>query len=188
MTTAEDYLRPRGDPRVAQTRELVLKAARDLLLSEGQDSVTPTRLTEITGISRSTIYRHWNDPGEIIFEATATDSQRAPFTPQGDVRKDLTAYLKALRDMLEGDQGSLLATQIDRSEHDEAASDTMERIAVGRRDLIRRLAQHPSEDFTTAHALLVGPLVFQRYLAREKISDELITEVVAAYMATFQLR
>jgi len=75
----KDYERPAGDPRVAETREVVLTAARRLISDEGQDAVTPTRLMAMTGVSRSTIYRHWADPKAIIFEATASDTTRLPF-------------------------------------------------------------------------------------------------------------
>lgn len=180
MTTAA-YKRPAEDPRVAQTRDLVLRAARELLIAEGQEAVTPSRLTEMTGISRSTIYRHWADPTDIIFEATALDVERPPFAPTGDVATDLRSYLVALRSMLESDQGKLLATQMDRANHDAETDVVMGRITEGRRALIARVAQYTEPDFGPLHALLVGPLVFQRFMARQPISDELIDLVVETF-------
>ncbi len=184
MEAESAHRRPSEDPRVAQTRQLVLSAARTLLVEEGQESVTPTRLAELTGISRSTIYRHWNEPIDIVFEATAVDTRQPPFTPSGDPRTDLTGYLEVLRDMLESPYAKLLATQIDRAEHSPETVETLQVIATGRCELIRDLVKHPTDDFALEHALIVGPLIYQRFMAHGEISDELIALVVDAHLST----
>jgi len=184
MADDNGYRRPPVDPRVVQTRALVLAAARKLLVEEGQEAVTPTRLSEITGISRSTIYRHWSDPLDIIFEATATDTDQVSFTPTGDVGEDLTLYLGVLRKMLESQYAPLLATQIDRAGHDPVISETLQDIANRRRVLIGSLLQHPGDDFGPAHALIVGPLIYEHFMARREITDELIELIVSAYLHT----
>jgi AcrR family transcriptional regulator len=161
---------------------LVLQAARQLLIEEGQEAVTPTRIASLTGISRTTIYRRWNDTADIIFEATATDIQESPPSPSGDRRTDLIDYLHGNADMLASPRGTLLATQIERTEHHDTVADIMETIAAERAPFIQRLAQHTGTDFSVAHALLVGPLVFQRCMARQPITDALIENTVDAYL------
>lgn len=181
---SDDYRRPGEDARVAQTRELVLKAARQLLLEEGQDAVTPTRLTEITRISRSTIYRHWREPSDIIFEAAGTPPEEPPFTPSGDRRADVVHYLEELRKMLNSQRGTLLATQLDRAEHDAHAAESMQRIAAHRGALISGLLEQQAVDFGPHHALIVGPLIYQRFMARQEIGDDLLELVADAFVAT----
>ena len=171
------------DPRITLTRRRVLDAARQLLIDEGQESVTPTRLAEITGVSRSTIYRRWPEPDDIIFEAIADDTDTPPFAASGDLRQDLTRYLEALREGLKSFHTGLLATRIDRAEHDPDTADVLRTVSENRRMLIADLLGHPREEFAAAHALLVGPLMYQRFLAREEITDELIELVVDAYLA-----
>lgn len=56
--------RPAGP--AADTVTTVLTAALDLLLSEGGAALTPLRLHQATGVSRSTIYRHWSTPTEVL--------------------------------------------------------------------------------------------------------------------------
>jgi len=170
------------DPRIALTRRRVLDAARSLLIEEGQEAVTPTRLAGLTGVSRSTIYRRWPDPDDIIFEAIADNTDAPPFSPSGDARQDLTRYLVALRDGLNAFHTGLLATRIDRAEHDPEVAEILRAVAENRRDLIADLVQHSREEFAEAQALIVGPLMYQRFLAREEISDELIELVVDSYM------
>ena len=171
-----------ADPRITLTRRRVLDAARQLLIEEGQEAVTPSRLAQLTGVSRSTIYRRWPHPDDIIFEAIADDTNAPPFTPSGDIRQDLTRYLETLREGLQAFHTTLLATRIDRAEHDPETAETLRRTGANRRDLIADLIGHPRDEFAAAQALIVGPLMYQRFLAREEITDELIKLVVDAYM------
>ncbi len=170
------------DPRIILTRHRVLDAARRLLIEEGQEAVTPTRLAELTGISRSTIYRRWPDPDDIVFEAIADDTDAPPFSPSGDVRQDLTRYLEALRKGLQAFHTGLLATRIDRAEHDPETAQMLRTVAENRRDLMADLLGSPREEFAAAQALIIGPLMYQRFLVREEITDELIELVVDSYM------
>jgi AcrR family transcriptional regulator len=172
------------DPRIIKTRESVLAAARDLLAGEGPSAVTPTRLARETGVSRSTIYRNWSDPAAIVLDAIADEDARPPFEPTGDPRRDLTTYLELLRSGLEMPHTTLLATRIERAEHDSDTAQAIRTSNTTRRKLMARLLDQTPEQFTDDHSLVVGPLFFQRFLAREPISDELIELVVDAYFAT----
>ena len=182
MSDSTDGIREGTDPRIASTRRQVLDAARKLLLEEGQEAVTPTRLSELTGVSRSTIYRRWPDPDDVIFEAIADDTDASPFTPSGDTRQDLIRYLGVLRQGLQAFHTGLLATRIDRAEHDPETAQMLHTVTENRRDLMADLLRHPRDDFNAAQALIVGPLMYQRFLAREEITDELIELVVDSYM------
>ncbi len=184
MNNGSDQAGSQTDPRAIRTKTQILAAARQLILDEGPDAVTPTRLSQITGIARSTIYRQWTQPADIIFEATAADTDAPPFTPSGDLERDLTAYLEALRTMLGTHQATLTATQIERAEHSPEAAELLSRVAADRRALIARLLGEDEHDFSEEHALIIGPLMFQRLLARQPISDKLIQLIVDAYVRT----
>ena len=164
----------------------MLDAARKLIVEEGQESVTPTRLVAETGVSRSTIYRQWNDADDIVLEAIAGDTAQPPFEPTGDTRKDLTRYLDLLRHGLDMPHTKILAARIDRAEHDEGTSALISRLNHERRTLLAEILQHDPEDFDTAHALIVGPLFHQRFLARRPITDGFIEHIVDAYVAMQQ--
>ena len=174
------------DPRVVRTRERVLTAARDLLATEGQAAVTPTRLSRETGVSRSTLYRNWDSPAEIMLDAIADESARPPFEPTGDPREDLTSYLGLLRTGLGMPHTNLLATRIERAEHDPDTAQQIRSANENRRNLMAGILQQTPEEFVEAHSLVVGPLFFQHFLAREPITDELIALVVDAYIAVRQ--
>ena len=57
------------NPRTTRVRKIVLDAATVLLIEKGHHAVTPHRVSKVTGIARSTIYRHWPYPGSLLMDA-----------------------------------------------------------------------------------------------------------------------
>ena len=73
----------------------MLTAALELLLTEGVAALTAQRLHQVTGVSRSTIYRHWPTPDDVL--AALIDVAPSPRrTPSGDLARDLRAEVDAL--------------------------------------------------------------------------------------------
>jgi AcrR family transcriptional regulator len=87
------------DPRILRTRERVLEAARQLLLSRGLESVNHLNLSRVSGVGRKTIYRHWPTVGDLVYDTL--DSANFPRAEQtGNLSVDLLAHLEALRSAL----------------------------------------------------------------------------------------
>ena len=89
--------RPAGP--AADTVTTVLTAALELLLSEGGTALTPLRLHQATGVSRSTIYRHWATPTEVL-AALIEVAPGEVREPSGDLAADLHAEVDLLCDRL----------------------------------------------------------------------------------------
>lgn len=79
------------------TSAKVLDAALELFLTVGADSLTPSRLSARSGVSRATVYRHWPDKARVIADllqmATREPTEPAPLT---DLRTDLDAAMEHL--------------------------------------------------------------------------------------------
>src|SRR5690606_24583910 len=56
----------RVDPRVEQTRALILEAADGLLISGGIAAVTIDAVAQRSGVARSTIYRQFKDRNDLL--------------------------------------------------------------------------------------------------------------------------
>ncbi len=87
------------DPRIIATRNHALDAAEEILQRDGVLAVTHGTVSKATGISRSTLYRHWprlealrND----AFVRAATSPNFAPMT-NGPLRTDLAWIMGKLR-------------------------------------------------------------------------------------------
>ncbi|MEU7143278.1 TetR-like C-terminal domain-containing protein [Nocardia sp. NPDC046473] len=89
--------RPAGP--AADTEQIVLTAALDLLLTEGGAALTPQRLHAVTGVARTTIYRHWPTPREFLAALIAVAPHPAA-RPSGDPIADLHTEVDLLCDRL----------------------------------------------------------------------------------------
>lgn len=90
--------RPAGP--TSETEAVVLTAALDLLLTEGTAALSAQRLHYATGVSRSTIYRHWPTPRDVLAALIEVAPRRMTPPPTGDARRDLHAEVDALCDRL----------------------------------------------------------------------------------------
>ncbi|MCX4096854.1 TetR/AcrR family transcriptional regulator [Nocardia sp. alder85J] len=89
--------RPAGP--AADTAEIVLTAALELILTEGAAALTPQRLHAITGVARTTIYRHWPMPRDFL-AALIEVAPHPAAAPTGDPVTDLHAEVDMLCDRL----------------------------------------------------------------------------------------
>ncbi|MFF3883643.1 hypothetical protein [Streptomyces sp. NPDC001914] len=89
--------RPAGP--TSETETVVLTAALDLLLAEGAGALSPQRLHSVTGVSRSTIYRHWPAPRDVLAALIEVAPRPGPALT-GVPRADLHAAVDALCDRL----------------------------------------------------------------------------------------
>jgi AcrR family transcriptional regulator len=170
------------DPRPAITRQHVLQAARMILAADGQAAVTPTRLEEVSGVARSTIYRHWPNASAVLAEAMQLETDESELRSTGDAEADARAYLEQLRAMLQSPAAAIVIAQAEIAERDPKAATTIVGTGQHRSQVIRDLLNDPRHDFETVHAQLVGPLFMQRFFTRRPITDDLIDAAVQTYL------
>jgi len=84
----------REDPRIEQTRQLVLAATLELMAEHGSAAITVERIAERSGVARSTIYRRWPDLPRLYFEAFRQLRSRATHELTGDLELDLANYIR----------------------------------------------------------------------------------------------
>ncbi|MBY8860247.1 TetR/AcrR family transcriptional regulator [Nocardia sp. CA2R105] len=89
--------RPAGP--ASETAEIVLTAALELILTEGAAALTPQRLHGMTGVARTTIYRHWPTPKDFLAALITVAPHPSP-APTGDPVADLHAEVDSLCDRL----------------------------------------------------------------------------------------
>ena len=102
------------DPRLAATRNQALDVAQNILQDEGVLAVTHASVSARTGISRSTLYRHWPEIGQMrndAFKRAATPPSISPQT-DGPLRADLTWMLGILMAALNETPWGQIAPQV----------------------------------------------------------------------------
>lgn len=102
------------DPRLIATRNLALDAAQEILRKEGVLAVTHGSVSKATGISRSTLYRHWREIKQLrndAFKRAASPSKMPPMT-NGPLRADLVRMLSTLMAALNETPWGQIAPQV----------------------------------------------------------------------------
>ena len=83
------------DPRVLRTKRDVLKAALEILLSEGWGGLTHAEVAKRADYSRATIYAHWPTQMDLARDAFAAYEEMPHFVPTGDLKADLLGEVKS---------------------------------------------------------------------------------------------
>jgi len=179
------------DPRVERTRATVIAAVQRLFRDEGPGSVTFGRVSRETGVSRTTLYRHWDTPSDLVADAwrARTEHLQPPHTD--DLRRDLLAIGRHLRNVVESRvlQRALptfLAAALDDPVIEELyatyvrdrSRPALERLAAARD--AGEIAEDADPDLLLDQ--LAGAIYYRQLLRREPTSDEQVEAIVDAVL------
>lgn len=64
---------PAISPRVARSRERILRAATELLVEFGPRAVTVDAVSEASGVAKSTLYRHWPSRNDLLVDVVRSN-------------------------------------------------------------------------------------------------------------------
>jgi AcrR family transcriptional regulator len=181
------------DARVERTVAKVLAAAHRLLETEGLGSVTFGRLSRETGVSRTTLYRHWSSPSELISEAWDTVAPPNQVAHTDELQDDLVAVFRGVRDVVESStmQRSLPALLV-AAQRDPVITSLHARFVQDRRQpIVERLRAAVADGEISADAepellvdLLSGPIFYRQLLRRTRTTDDDVRAMVAAALAS----
>lgn len=163
----------REDPRITRTRAVVLGAAADLLAERGYTGLTMDALVERTGVSKTTMYKHWPSRTALI-AATIRQLSAAPAIPDtGSVRTDLIAMALHSLDAYKGPRWPGLASVLEAAGHDPDLHAALQSIPAAGfsnvKTVLQRAVQQgqlrPDINPETAVTILVGAIFFRLRLA-----------------------
>ncbi len=79
-------------------RAKMLEAAAELVVAVGVHGFTVDEVARRSGVARTTIYRHFREPRELLVAALDRVMTAPPTPDTGSLRGDLTAYLTSVRE------------------------------------------------------------------------------------------
>jgi TetR/AcrR family transcriptional regulator, regulator of autoinduction and epiphytic fitness len=196
---ARAAVRPRDpsaalDPRVVQTRARVLQATYRLLAEHGLAGATVEKVSDYSGVSRSTIYRHWPNPSELYLEALTSPETGSPYQgpSSGDLSADLHTYGQHLADRLNDPvYAAAFASLVAEAKRDPSYAAAQQRFISERsRELVRMIREavrrgdlradlDPKE---AAHAF-IGPFTYDCFLLQRRISRARARQLVDRALA-----
>ena len=188
-------------PRSAEAHKKVLDAAVRLFCERGIDASSMDAIADISGVSKATIYKHWQDKDALCLEVVGYLhglDEELPVFDSGNFRADLIAQLqyhpaadrKTLREQMTPHMMAYAARN--RAMAAMWRARVVEPARVALTHMIKRAARRgllkPGIDPEVALALLLGPLIYRRLFVFNAGGDaprDLEVQVADAFLAAF---
>ena len=181
-----------SDKRVERSKHSVLEETYKLLWEEGFGGVSVDEVARRSGVSKTTIYRHWPSRTALLLDACSKIGTKPQAPDTGSLRGDLTALVGNLAEQLQSARWpAVLPSIIDAAERDPDLArlhSTMQaemnapffevvKRAKARGDLDVR------ENAADLVAAIIAPLFYRRWFSRELIDDEFLRLAVGTALA-----
>lgn len=180
------------DKRAERSKAAVLAETYRQLSQTGLAGVSIDEVSRASGVSKTTIYRHWPSRAALLIDACSKLSG-APAAPDtGSLRGDIHALAMHLADQLRTARwSSVYPSIIDASERDPdiAAMQTrwhhghmapFETVAARAKQRGEMSPDRPSADLIAA---TIGPLFYRRWFSKEPIDERFVNAIVDAAVA-----
>jgi AcrR family transcriptional regulator len=180
------------DKRVERSKAAVLAETYRQLTQSGIGGVSIDEVSRISGVSKTTIYRHWPSRSALLIDACSRlgDTRDAPDT--GSLCGDVHALATHLAEQLQtAAWTSVYPSIIDAAERDPeiaAMQSELHKVLMAPFDAIveRAKARGEMSSGTPAADLIaatVGPLFYRRWFSKEPIDDRFVEAITAAAIA-----
>lgn len=177
------------DPRIQRSKDAVLAETNRLLAESGIGGVSIDEVSRRSGVSKTTIYRHWPSRSALLLDACSTMGAPMETPDTGSLRGDITALAGQLAEHLRTARwAAVLPSIVDAAERDPELAEVQTRLQAAmmapflaaierakRRGELPRSAR-PAEVVAT----IVGPLFYRRWFSREPLDSAFVKSVVSA--------
>lgn len=173
----------RGRPPSADTRDRILRAAHDLLISEGFARLTVDAVALRSGASKPTIYRHWANAQELAMAALIEASPLPEETPAAEAMESHLARIIATFATTRGRQVAMALAAADGESELSRAFRThviLKSREAGRAILLRGIARGDlaaPPDMEAALDMIYGAVFFRLLLRHQPLDPGLAAEL-----------
>jgi AcrR family transcriptional regulator len=171
-----------GRPRSERAHRAILRAANELLESDGFAAVTVEAIAERAGVSKATIYRWWPNRAAVVMDGfLSIVSSEVPFPHTGQAREDIRIHMRRLADAFGGKMGRTVAALIAEGQADpELAEALRSRWLSVRRAEAREILELGIErgelrvdlDPEVAVDVLYGPIYYRMLVGHAPLDDD----------------
>jgi AcrR family transcriptional regulator len=179
------------DPRIERSRAVILEATLDELADVGYGAFTVEGVARRAGVSKATVYRHWDGKLELVTDAVALLKQMVKPPETDDHRQRIAGLLRGIADMLASSRfAACVPAVVSAAERDPALREYHHRSSTERRAFMvgildeARLAGHLDSNVDTnmLAELLVAPIFFRRLMTPEPFPPDQVETLLAAVL------
>ena len=186
---------PHEDKRVQRSKDSILAVTYELLTEEGIGGVSIDEVSRRSGVSKTTIYRHWPSRSALLVDACSKIGT-APETPDtGTLKGDVTALATGLAQQLKSARwAAVLPSIIDAAERDPELAQLHAQLHAGQMVPYFAVAEQakkrgelaPGTNVSEFVASIVAPFFYRRWFTRQPLDDAFVKGVVRGILT--QLR
>ncbi|WP_296617173.1 TetR/AcrR family transcriptional regulator [Sphingomonas sp.] len=172
-----------SDKRVERSKAKVLAETYRQMAQSGIGGLSIDEVSRASGISKTTIYRHWPSRSALLIDACSRLGSASEAPDTGNVEHDVRLLLSCLADQLQTANWSAIYPSIlDAAERDPELSAMQQSLHDRFMDpfltVLTRATDRGEISADRPHretiAMLVGPLFFRRWFSRETIDEAFI--------------
>ncbi|GIE11572.1 TetR/AcrR family transcriptional regulator [Paractinoplanes ferrugineus] len=182
------------DARVQRSKAAVLAQTYELLSAGGIGGVSIDEVSRRSGVSKTTIYRHWPSRAALLVEACSTIGSAPPVPDTGSFGADLAALVEELAEQLRSARwAAVLPSIVDAAEREPELAELHARLharLMAPFGVVTERAQARGElaaDRGPADvgAVVAGPLFYRRWFSREPLDVAFVRRVVEDALSHF---
>lgn len=178
-----------ADKRVERSKAAVLAETYRQLKQSGISGISIDEVSRASGVSKTTIYRHWTSRSALLIDACSKLGGASPPPDMGTLGADLYALTKTLAEQLQtATWATVYPSIVDAAERDpeiaalraglhEAFMAPFHAVIERARGRGEVRSAKPATDVIAA---VVGPLFYRRWFSNEEIDDRFTEAIVAA--------
>jgi AcrR family transcriptional regulator len=185
-----------ADKRVERSKAAVLAETYRQLTQSGISGLSIDEVSRVSGVSKTTIYRHWPSRSALLIDACSRLGNAHEPPDTGTLRGDVRALVTNLAEQLQtAAWASVYPSIIDAAERDPEIAAMQSELHKGfmapfhtivarAKDRGEIPAGKPAADLI---AVIVGPLFYRRWFSKETIDDRFTEATIdAAIKAAFR--
>jgi AcrR family transcriptional regulator len=176
-----------GRPRSEKVGQAILKAAAELVLSDGFRAVTMETIAERAGVGRMSIYRRWPNKAAVVMDAfVARVDAETLFVPGRNFAESIRLQMRTMAKAFRGQDGTLIRALLAEAQFDrELAVALRERWTMPRRRMavkyfeegIRAGKLRSDVDPEAMIDVLYAPLYYRLHMGTGPVSNAYVDEI-----------
>jgi len=178
-----------ADKRVERSKAAVLAETYRQLTRSGISGVSIDEVSRVSGVSKTTIYRHWPSRSALLIDACSKLGHASQPPDTGTLRADLHALVTKLGEQLQSAAWATVYPSIVDAAEREADIATLQTglhmafmapfhaVVERARDRGEVQPEKPTPDVVAA---VVGPLFYRRWFSKEPIDERFIEATIHA--------
>lgn len=182
----------RFSAKVRRSREVVMTEALRLMFEGGLAGVSIDEITRRTGVSKTTIYRHWPSRNALVMDACARLAPHPEAPDTGSLEADLMLLARrAAEQLTRARWPAVLPSMIDAAERDDGIAALQAEMQAGFAapylEVVARAKKReeisPKAEGSRVAAAVLGPLFYRRWFSREPIDEAFVGSIVEDQVA-----